>query len=149
MYKANQIAWLRAGTNGAFGQMVTAIEGMKVRTNIAIDANRHILTKLDKGILKAKEKKDTGLIDTIERKKEQLVRNFHIVWLEMLMFEYINKQGNFCWLLEDVSPPLTVAIQSNQPIQLSYPGSTLDKPKGYGNNQQNETQKWGEPKNDE
>ncbi len=115
MYKANQVAWLRAGSNGPFGQMVTAIEGMKVHTNIAIDANRTILAKLNENIEERKPKK--GEKKKIERKKEQLVRNFYTTWLILLMFQYVSKMGNFCWLLEDVNTPESFPIMTTQPIQ--------------------------------
>jgi hypothetical protein len=175
MYKANQVSYLRAGSNGPFGMMVTAIEGMYVRTMIAIDANRHILEKLNYRLAVAKKDQSRNTNNVIskitaklspneqtflgkllnnfglgndqykiERKKEQLVRNFVITWLYLLMFEYVGKMGNFCWLLEDVNVPESFPIMSNQPIQQSYGGTTMDNPKGFDATAP--PQDWGEAK---
>ena len=161
MYKANQMAWFRAGSNGPFGEMVTSIEVMHEKTSIAIERNRHILEKLNDCIVNASKSQDIdktktdeeikkeklrseAIVKKLKNKKEQLVRNFYVAWLVMLMFKYISAQGNLCWNLEDVNPPETYGIQTVQPIQQSYPPTTNEHPKDLGTPKP--TANWGKPK---
>ncbi len=118
-YKAYQMAWFRAGSEPGFAQMVTALEGMKEKTDLAIERNRHRLAIYNKGITEANKNKEKNatIVSKLTARKEQLVRNFHVAWLLMLMFKYISAQGNLSWKREDVDKPMTLAIQTVQPIQ--------------------------------
>jgi hypothetical protein len=119
-FKTYHIAWFRAGSNPAEAKMLTALEGMKKYTNVAIERNRDALRLLNKDISEAK--KSTGnsqqtAVDKLKNRKEQLVRNFNIAWLELLMFYYINATANLSWKKEDVDKPIVLALQTVQPIQ--------------------------------
>jgi hypothetical protein len=145
-YKAYQMAWFRAGSEPGFAQMVTALEGMKEKTDLAIERNRHRLAIYSKGITEANKNKEKNatIINKLTARKEQLVRNFHVSWLIMLMFKYVSAQGNLSWKREDVNPPITLAIQTVQPIQQSYPPTTNEHPKELGTPKP--TANWGKPK---
>ncbi|MFA5366200.1 MAG: hypothetical protein WC325_13545, partial [Candidatus Bathyarchaeia archaeon] len=80
-YKTYQIAWFRAGSNPAEAKMLTAIEGMKKYTNVAIERNRDALRILNKDIVEAKKTRSNTqnpTVDRLKNRKEQLVRNFNI-----------------------------------------------------------------------
>lgn len=178
-YTAYHKAWFRAGSAPEFAMLLTSVENMKSYTDMAIERTRHNLYILNAAIERIEKEPSKIKVETqttganpqqntqtqkalnslnqankLRNKKAQLVRNFYITWLVLLMFEYIRKTANLSWKNEDVNPPITLAIQTVQPIQQAYPQTTLDNAKqmdtaktkqnGNGKTEQN----WGKPKYD-
>lgn len=117
MYKENQVAWARAGSNGDLSIMVTAINTMMTTTEIAIEGNRDALARYNQVWKKAEEKQDECTKQKVLSKKMQIVREFNEAWLIKNVLEYVQKMGDLCWFVEDVGVPETFPIMTNQPIK--------------------------------
>lgn len=132
MYKANHVAWGRAGDNPAYGKMFCAVDGIHAEVEVAIIDNRALLNQYEKYIQKAKEAKDENSEEKLLLQQQQLVTEFHIAYLVLAGYQYIKMTINLCWFGKDINTPITTVIQTMQPIQPSYPQSSIDHPKEFG-----------------
>jgi len=119
MYKQNQVPWLRAGSDGTFGRMTTAIETMHEEIEVAVIDNRNILAEYTSLVTKAEKSQDTVLQTRINVARKRLVRDFHVIWLVKLGYKFLEMQSNLTWLTEDVSTPESFPIITTQPLELA------------------------------
>jgi hypothetical protein len=113
MYKTNQIAFGRAGDNSAYGRMFFAVDGIAKEIEVAIINNRVTLKQMSQEVNfdGAEFTKETVL------QQQQLVTEFVNAYLINAGYLYVEMTSDACWFDKDVSTPVTIAIQSTQPLQ--------------------------------
>jgi hypothetical protein len=119
LFKNIAVAWGRAGDNQAYGRMFFAVNGIAKEIEVAIINNRAILQRIAEEIKiinednKDKEDKTCNLV----YQQKQLITEFVEAYLVNAGYLYVDNTSDACWFDKDVSTPLTVVVQTIQPIQ--------------------------------